>query len=114
MAGDEEADVTAFDHAVQQTLARLNENLAANIYEGGALFWRWNKDSAAKEDTPRSHGPWTWDSGWGFGPDGDLDVKIIDADHRRFTTPDYESESVTMNRAQAMELLEMLERWLRP
>ena len=107
MAGDAEA----FQKYVQKAMDALEKEMVENIYGSGSLFWRWNQETRPTDPPPR-YGPTVWQASWRFADD--LDVEIVDADHRRFTTPGWESESVTLDRAQAMELLEMLERWLRP
>lgn len=94
---DEVLNVTARD------LARGIENQM--LYNGGSLFWRWARNDS-EPPPPRYGPPLPW---WDFN---DITVKWVDADHRRFSTPGYESESVTLDRDQARELRDMLNNWL--
>lgn len=75
------------------------------LHSGGSLFWRLARNDG--EPLPPRYGPpLPW---WDFN---DLTVEWVDADHRRFWTPGYESESVTLDRDQARELRDMLDDWL--
>lgn len=104
MADENESPMSAvFNAAIRDMETALIEQLNQPSFFSTAA-WR------GVTPPPPRYGPEkpTWDI-------SDMAVEWVDADHRRFSTwVDWEEESVVLDREQAMELLEMLERWLRP
>jgi hypothetical protein len=92
--------MAGLDDVLAATFKDMRESLVADLNRTGHLFRNWTPQ------LPR-FGPRR--PQWDFG---DLIVEWVSADVRKFRTPGYESDPAYLDRGDARELRDMLDRWI--